>query len=120
MPYDETAAQRVRCILSKRRDMVERKMMGGLCFMVGGSMCCGITGDAVMVRVGAEAYRRTLARLHVRPLEFAGRRPRGFVLVDPEGYRTDTMLRSWVQRGIDCVATLPPKRPAPKTRRRSA
>jgi TfoX/Sxy family transcriptional regulator of competence genes len=120
MPYDDTAAARVRRILAKRRDVVERKMMGGLCFMVKGSMCCGVSGSAVMVRVGAEAYRQMLAEPHVRPLEFAGRRPRGFVLVEPEAYRTDTMLGTWVQRGIDFVTALPPKRAAAKSRRRSA
>jgi TfoX/Sxy family transcriptional regulator of competence genes len=106
MAYDEKTAERVRRALSGRRDVVERKMMGGLCFMVSGSMCCGVTGSALMVRVGRGAYLRMLAEPHVRPLEFAGRRPTGFVLVDPEGYRTDPALVTWIQRGIDFVATL--------------
>jgi TfoX/Sxy family transcriptional regulator of competence genes len=106
MAYDEKTAERVRRALSGRRDVVERKMMGGLCFMVSGSMCCGVTGSALMVRVGREAYLRMLAEPHVRPLEFAGRRPTGFVLVDPEGYRTHPALATWIQRGIDFVATL--------------
>jgi TfoX N-terminal domain len=92
--------------------LVEKKMMGALCFMLGGNMCCGVTGSALMVRVGHEAYPRTLKEPHVRPLEFAGRRPKGFVLVDPEGYRTDKALTAWLRRGIDFVSTLPAKKPA--------
>jgi hypothetical protein len=78
-------------------------------FMVGGSMCCGVTGTALMVRVGPEARERALAQPHVRPMKFAGRALAGFVCVDPEGYRTDKALATWVQRGIDLVATLPVK-----------
>jgi len=118
MAYDEATAERVRQVLSGRRDLVEKKMMGGICFMVSGSMCCGVTGSALMVRVGREAYQRMLTEPHVRPMEFAGRRPTGFVLVDPPGYRTDPALARWIQRGIDFVATLPAK--AAKTPRRKA
>jgi TfoX/Sxy family transcriptional regulator of competence genes len=120
MAYDEATAERVRRALAGRRDLVEKKMMGGICFMVSGSMCCGVTGSALMVRVGREAYQRMLAEPHVRPMEFAGRRPTGFVLVDPQGYRTDPALATWIQRGIDFVATLPAKEPTAKTPRRKA
>jgi TfoX-like protein len=111
MSYDEKAAERVRRVLVGRRDLAEKKMMGAICFMVRGSMCCGVTGSALMVRVGPEAYQRTLAEPHVRPMEFGGRRPSGFVLVDPKGYGTDAALAKWVKRGTDFVSTLPPKRP---------
>jgi TfoX/Sxy family transcriptional regulator of competence genes len=110
--YDEKMAERVRRVLSGRRDVVEKKMMGGICFMVHGSMCCGVSASALMVRVGREAYQRMLAQPHVRPLEFAGRRPTGFVLVDSGGCRTDAALATWIQRGIDFVSTLPAKKPA--------
>jgi hypothetical protein len=92
-------------------------MMGGICFMVSGSMCCGVSASALMVRVGPEAYQRMLAQPHVRPLEFAGRRPTGFVLVDPGGCRTETALAKWIQRGIDFVSTLPPKKPVARKAR---
>lgn len=71
-----------------------------------------------MVRIGREAYPRMLTRPHVRPLEFAGRRPAGFVLVDPEGYRTDAALATWIERGIDFVSTLPVKERTAKSPRR--
>jgi len=85
-------------------------MMGGLCFMLSGNMCCGVTGSALMVRVGAGAYAQTLTRPHVRPLEFAGRRPGGFVLIDPPGFTTKKALAGWIQRGIDVATKLPAKK----------
>ena len=109
--YDERTAERVRRILSGRRDVVEKRMVGGLSFMVNGSMCCGVTGAALMVRVGSEARERALDQPHVRQMEFAGRPLGGFVCVDPGGYRTDKALATWIQRGIDFVSTLPVKKP---------
>ena len=117
MAYEEKAAERVRAALSGQRGLVERKMMGGICFMLGGNMCCGVSGSALMVRVGREAYQQMLAQPHVRPMEFAGRRPTGFVFVDPEGHRSNAALATWVQRGVDFAATLPEKKPAAKTPR---
>lgn len=116
MAYDENTAARVRRVLSKRYNSVEKKMMGALCFMLNGNMCCGVTGAALMIRVGPTAYARLLAKPHVRPLEFAGRRATGFVLVDPPGYRTASAFATWIQRGIDFVATLPSKELAAKGR----
>jgi TfoX/Sxy family transcriptional regulator of competence genes len=118
--YDKSAAERVRRTLSGRRDVVEKKMVGGLSFMVNGSMCCGVTGTALMVRVGPEARGRALAQPHVRPMEFAGRPLAGFVCVEPGGYATDAALESWVQQGIDFVSTLPTKEPAARKRRPKA
>ena len=78
--------------------------------MVSGSMCGGVTGSTLMVRVGREAYQRTLAKPHVHPMEIGGGR-RGFV-VDRKGYGTDAALAKWVKRGTDFVSTLPAKKPA--------
>ena len=110
MSYDEVAAGRVRRILSRRRDVVEKRMVGGLSFIVHGSMCCGVTGNRLMVRVGSEARARMLAKPHTQPMKFAGRALAGFVCVEPAGYRTDRALRKWVQGGIDFVETLRAKR----------
>lgn len=109
--FDEKLAIRIRAALAGRRNLVERKMMGGLCFMVGGTMCCGATGAALMVRVGKDGYDEALNQPHVRPLEFGGRRPSGFVLVDPPGHRTERMLKGWIERGIDVAVRLPKKSP---------
>lgn len=114
MGYDERVAERVRRILSGQRNVVEKKMVGGRSFMVNGSLCCGVTGTALMVRVGPEGLAGALARPHVRRLAFAGRPLAGFVCVDPPGYRTDVALAAWVQRSLDFVSTLPAKKPAPR------
>jgi hypothetical protein len=112
MGYDKKTAERVRRVLSRRRGVVEKKMVGGLSFMVNGSMCCGVTGTALMIRVGPEAREWALAQPHVQQMKFAGRPLGGFVCVDPAGIRTDTALATWVQRGIDFVTALPAKRSA--------
>src|SRR3989442_15755085 len=85
MGYDERVAERVRRVLAGQRNVVEKRMVGGLSFMVNGSMCCGVTGNALMVRVGPEGLAGALARPHVRPMAFAGRPLAGFVCVDPGG-----------------------------------
>lgn len=110
--YDKNTAERVRQILAGQRDVVEKRMVGGLSFMVNGNMACGVTSTALMVRVGPEAYEQALAQPYVRPMTFAGRPLRGYVCVDPAGYQTDTALAAWVQRGVAFVATLPTKPPA--------
>jgi hypothetical protein len=110
MSYDQRTAERVRRVLGSRRDVVEKRMVGGLSFMVGGSMCCGVTATGLMVRLGPEGSERALARPHVRLMEFAGRRLSGFVEVEPDGYRTEAALTKWIERGLAFVATLPEKR----------
>lgn len=112
MGYDERTAERVRRILSRRGDSVEKRMMGGLVFMVRGRMCCGVSGTALMVRVGAGAHERVLTRPHARPMTIGDRTLTGFVYVDPEGYRTEAALAIWIERGIDVALTLPPKKSA--------
>jgi TfoX/Sxy family transcriptional regulator of competence genes len=113
MGYDEKTADRVRRILSTRGDVIEKKMFGGLCFMVNGSMCCGLTSTALMVRIGPDGYERALAQPHARPMNFTGRPLTGMVYVDPAGYKTDAALVKWVQRGVDFVSGLPAKKSAP-------
>ena len=111
MGYDkEKTAERVRRILAGRPEVVEKKMIGGLSFLVNGNMCCGVTSTAFIVRVGAETLERALAEPHVRPMKFAGRRLADFVCIDPEGYRTYNALAAWAQRGIDFVSKLPVKK----------
>jgi hypothetical protein len=107
MAHDETAVERVRRILAGRPDVLEKRMVGGRSFMVGGHLCCGVTGTAVMVRVGPERYESALSQPHVRPMAFAGRHLGGYVCVDPAWYASDSALQKWVGRGIDYVSTLP-------------
>jgi TfoX/Sxy family transcriptional regulator of competence genes len=99
----------VRILLSGRTDVAEKKMVGGLSFLVNGNMCCGVTGTALMVRVGREGREQALHEPHVRPMVFGGRSLSAFICVDPPGYAADDALARWVQRGLDFVAALPAK-----------
>ena len=108
MAYDEETAERVRKLLSGRSDVSEKKMMGGLCFMVQGRMCCSVSGKGgLLVRVGAGAQQSMLGEPHVSPMDMGGRTMTGFVRVAPEGYRTEGALKAWITRGLDFVATMP-------------
>jgi TfoX-like protein len=119
MAYDEKTAARVRKALAGRRDVVEKKLMGGLCFMTQGGMCCSVSGKGgLLVRVDIEAMDRVLLEPHVKPMEMAGRVMRGFVRVAPDGYRTDAALRKWVERGVNAAAARPVKKKARKTKRK--
>jgi hypothetical protein len=109
LSYDPAAAERVRQLLSGRNDVAEKKRVGGLSFLVDGNMCCGITGTALMVRVGAERREQALREPHVRPMLFAGRALSGFICIEPDGYAADDALVGWVQRGLDFVSGLPAK-----------
>lgn len=109
MAYDETLAYRVREVLADRTDVTERKMFGGLAFMISGNMCVGLTDDALMARVGKERYDELLALPHARPMDFTGRPMGGFLFVDPAGIATDEGLRAWVERCLAFVLTLPAK-----------
>jgi hypothetical protein len=99
LSYDPEVAERVRQLLSGRDDVVEKRMIGGLSFLVNGNMCCGITGTALMVRVGAEGREQAFREPHARPMQFAGRDLSGFICVEPAGFAADDALAGWVQRG---------------------
>ena len=109
MAYNEKLAERIRRQLSDRTDVVERKMFGGLAFMVRGHMCCGVVGDELMVRVGPEAYEATLKEKHAREMDFTGRPLRGMVYVAAPGITSAKQLGKWVERGLRFVLNLPEK-----------
>ncbi len=107
--FDEVLAERVRLALAAADDLYERKMFGGIAFMVSGHMAVGIVGDDLMVRLGREGAAAALGRPHVRPMDFTGRPMGSMVFVAPEGVRTDADLAGWVQEATAFVATLPPR-----------
>ncbi|MDA0328778.1 MAG: TfoX/Sxy family protein [Gemmatimonadetes bacterium] len=109
MAFDEGLAERVREGLSRRSDLSERKMFGGLCFMLGGNMCCGVVGEELMLRVGPDAYESTLALEHAREMDFTGRSLRGMVYVATDGLSEDSQLDEWLRLAVDFAASLPAK-----------
>lgn len=109
MAYAERDGERVREALSECDDVVEKKMFGGLCFMVSGHMAVGLTDAELMVRVGPDAWEEALADEHAREMDFTGKSLKGFVYVDPAGWNTKKSLASWVRRGVLHAQSLPPK-----------
>jgi TfoX/Sxy family transcriptional regulator of competence genes len=109
MSYDAALAARVQKALGGKSGIAERKMFGGLCYLLHGNMAAGIVGDSLMVRVGPDAYEKTLARPHARPMDFTGRPLKGMVYVGPGGCATAAALSKWLARGLTFAASLPKK-----------
>jgi TfoX/Sxy family transcriptional regulator of competence genes len=114
MAYDEGLAERIRSLLEDRGRVTERRMFGGLAFLVRGNMTVGIVNDQLMVRVGPDTYGAALRQPHARAMDFTGRPMKGFVFVSPEGFESDSDLAQWVERGVTYGASLPAKEPSLK------
>ena len=110
MAFDEELAHRVRDALGERPDLVERKMFGGIAFLVAGNMCCGILGDDLIVRLDPDSAAALLSlESGVRVFDVTGRPMRGWLFVAPEATAEDGDLDRWVDRAESFVSTLPPK-----------
>jgi TfoX/Sxy family transcriptional regulator of competence genes len=109
MAFDEGLAERIRDTTGDHPGMTERKMFGGLCFMVNGNMCFGVVGSELMVRVGPDAFEATVTLPHAREMDFTGRSMRGMVYVAETGLSEDGDLQSWLDRGLQFATSLPPK-----------
>jgi TfoX/Sxy family transcriptional regulator of competence genes len=108
MAYDEQLAERVREELQADPAYSERKMFGGLCFMLHGNMCTGVVGDRLMLRLGQEAAQTALEQPHVSPMDFTGRPMKGMVYVDQDALQGAALAR-WVDQAATFARTLPPK-----------
>jgi TfoX/Sxy family transcriptional regulator of competence genes len=126
MAYDEKTADRVRRLLGGRESVTEQPLMGGICFMLNGNMCCAVSGrGGLLIRVGPDAHARMVREPHSGPMEMGNRVMKGYVRVAPEGYSTEAALKKWLMRGVDFAAALPSKaakarRPAAKAKRTTA
>ena len=109
MAYDEGLAQRVREYLFEVNEVEEKKMFGGLAFMIRGNMSCGITGSELMVRVGKDEYKSALKESYVREMDFTGKALKGFVYVTEDGLQSDEILGYWVDKAVNFANTLPAK-----------
>jgi len=109
VPFDEKLAERVRKLLGGQRSLEEKRMFGGLAFMVNGHMCCGVLNDDLVLRVAREEYDNAISRPYARAMDFTGRPTRGLLYVSPAGFRSARDLRTWVQRSLEFVSSLPPK-----------
>jgi TfoX/Sxy family transcriptional regulator of competence genes len=109
MAYDEGLAQRVREFLENEPDFKEKKMFGGLCFLVQGNMACGIIKDDLIIRVGTERYEDALKRSHARKFDITGKPLKGWVMVSWGGHEADEDLSAWIEQGVRYARSLPPK-----------
>lgn len=119
MSYDEELAERLRTVVAARSDVTEKRMFGGLAFLLNGHMFCGIIKEDLMVRVGPQKYETALLKPHARPMDFTGRPLNGYVYVAPAGYLRTETLKQWVLRSLDFVSTLPAKQPPVEKSRRA-
>lgn len=124
MAYDAGLAERIRAALEDERGVTEKKMFGGIAFLLDGKMFCGLATADLMVRVGPERHAEALKRRHVRPMDFTGKPMTGYVFVAPAGLDDDDALAEWVQWGLQFTATLPAKskskpKPKPKSKPKS-
>jgi len=102
MAYDEFLADRIRqCFKEENAVFEEKKMMGGLCFMVDDKMCVGIVKDELMARIDPEIYEEALSKKGCKEMNFTGRSMKGFVFVEPQGFDLDDDLAYWIQKSLD-------------------
>ncbi len=109
MAYDKGLAQRVRELLEEEPGFAEKKMFGGICFLLSGNMVCGIIKEDLIVRVGADRYEEMLQKPHAVKFDITGRPMKGWVMVLSKALDSDRELNKWVQRAVSFVRTLPPK-----------
>lgn len=109
MAYDPGLVARIRDTLGNRANVAEKKMFGGVAFLLDGHMFVGVAGDELMARVGPAAYAAALARDHVREMDFTGKPMKGYVFVAAEGLEDDRQLAKWLHECLEFVSSLPPK-----------
>lgn len=104
-------------VLKAPNGVEEKRMFGGLCFMLNGHMCCGVEKDRLMVRVGRDRYETLLKKPHARELDFTGKPLKGFPLFIEGGYQTDSRLTRWLDEAVDCADSRTPKNANPISQR---
>jgi len=109
MAYDEGVAQRVREVMADYENLSEKKMFGGIAFMLSGNMCVGVVKDQLMLRVGKEQYEGLLKNSYVKEMDFTGKAMKGFIYLQPDGFAEDDDLKNWIEKACAFVSTLPAK-----------
>ena len=109
MAHDEQLAARVRKQLGRRTGISERRMFGGLAFLMNGNMACGVQDDRLVLRLGVTGATAALHERHTAPMDFTGKPLASMVYVDAPGWRDDAELRRWLGKAMRFARTLPPK-----------
>ena len=114
MAYDLGLAERVQSVLGQHPGFSERKMFGGICFMINGHMCCGVVKADLMLRLTPEAVTKGLKRPHTRAMDFTRKPMQSMMFVGVAGTDSDNSLQKWIESALAVVLTLPPKKPSAK------
>jgi TfoX/Sxy family transcriptional regulator of competence genes len=109
MPYNDELARRIRRFLEETPGLVEKKMFGGICFILHGNMAIGVLNNALLVRTGPERYEKALQKPHTRLFDMTGKPMKGWITVDPQGYEDDSDLVEWIEWGMETARQLPAK-----------
>ena len=109
MAFSEALAARIRQRLARRKNVEEKKMFGGVGFLLNGNMLVGVWKDSLIVRLGSDEGDEALKEPHVKEFDITGRPMRGWVLVEPEGVESVDQLAGWIERAVKFVRTLPAK-----------
>ena len=111
MAFNESLAQRIRDALARKKNIKEKKMFGGVCFLLNGNMLVGVWKDSLIARLGPDQGEEALLEPHVKAFDITGKPMKNWILVEPEGVVDDDQLKDWIQRavkfvGMESVATL--------------
>jgi TfoX/Sxy family transcriptional regulator of competence genes len=109
MAFNEVLAERIRQRLARRKNIEEKKMFGGVGFLLNGNMLVGVWKESLIVRLGQDEGDEALKEPHVKEFDITGRAMKGWVLLEPEGVEDDEQLRAWIQRAVKFVGALPAK-----------
>lgn len=109
MAYDEQLAERIRRELGQRPGLGEKKMFGGLAFLLNGNLCCGVRDAEMIVRLAPDQTEAALRQPHTRPFNLSSRPMKGWILVHSAGLDTQAALARWIRIGVDYAASLPAK-----------
>jgi TfoX/Sxy family transcriptional regulator of competence genes len=109
LAFDESLATRIRDALARKRGVEEKKMFGGVGFLLNGNMLVGVWKDSLIVRLGPDNYEDALLEPHAKEFNITGRAMKGWVLVEPEGVEGDGQLKTWIERATKFVKALPGK-----------
>lgn len=108
MAYNESVADRIRTFFEGNAAVSERKMFGGLAFLINGNMSVGVLDDTLVLRLGEEGATEALQEPHTKLMDFTGKPMKSMIYVEPAGFASDTDLQAWMQQAIDFALTLPP------------
>ena len=109
MAHNEELAERMRAMLKNRSGVVEKKMFGGIGFLVNGNMACGVNKQDLIVRLSEDEFEKALEQTPVRVFDMTGRPMKGWIMVSAGGYKSDKALQGWIDKGIEFALTLPHK-----------